>query len=400
MNRNKLFSIGFYLLLISPFAYAATQVDLRNGVKNLLPRANGGFGLVPNASVVAAAASAPNSAGGLLVADSNGDLPEANLPNSVLPIAASPVLAAGNMFLYNGSEVVAVGGSSAPEAGQVLTATGADSATWQTPSGGSGIVAGSTLTAGDMLKAGGAGSAVPATRGVDYAAPATVSTNIAGYIMPTGSISDAAATVTLGTALPVAYPNGVWQYVEAGKPRADLPAAWRWTLMSTTTLCQICQETYDPTTQKPYIPASCTAFTDATPGTITGVITTYIPWIQFSVPANSLGKNGKIVSESWVRTNNSAGNKQVRITFGASNVVDRGYTTSTGELLYAITQNNGVVARQRSYYRTNMGLPNSVTASTEDTTAAKTYYFYLRLNTATDVLGIDGTEITVSGAPE
>ena len=123
-------------------------------------------------------------------------------------------------------------------------------------------------------------------------------------IPPTGTMGNNGA-VTLGTALPAAYPNG-YMYFGAGQivaSGAGSAAGWYYFTCSSTTVCTVFNNTY--TIGQPTVPASPVAFATTGPGAFTGVITEQAAQ-AFSLPASAVGPNdGLRVSLSVSMTNNA-----------------------------------------------------------------------------------------------
>ena len=177
-------SIGFYAILIAAPAYAATQ----NSVKDLKEWGTG---------VLAAVQLPKNTAGALAALDSNAQIAASAVAGMRAISGATP---ANTLAGFDaGSRVIAVtAGANVTISNGVISAAG-----------GTGAAISGTPPTNSMAMFATASTVTAATAGVNYAAPSTLSVNIAGYLMPSGTISNAAATITLGTALPEAYTGGV-----------------------------------------------------------------------------------------------------------------------------------------------------------------------------------------------
>jgi hypothetical protein len=210
--------------------------------------------------------------------------------------------------------------------------------------------------------------------------------------MPSGTISDTAATITLQAALPENYTGGVWGYMAANQIKASIAAAWHWAVATSTTVLQICQETYNPATQTPYVPASCTAFTDAVPGGTTGYTADKVLFAKISKPANALGVNGWFTMDAFIRASNGGGT--YRLNYGSTQVAS--HATSSGQWFKAKTQNRGVINSQSTFFTTGSTM-DSVTAVTD----ANAYDIgaYVQINSASAVAGYQTLELTYSKAP-
>lgn len=82
--------------------------------------------------------------------------------------------------------------------------------------------------------------------------------NVPIGIAPTGTMA-ANGAITLGTALNTTYSGGLWLYLPAGAAYAGSLAGFYWTVMSSTTLGTVYNNTYTPGTDPVDIPASPTA---------------------------------------------------------------------------------------------------------------------------------------------
>jgi hypothetical protein len=218
--------------------------------------------------------------------------------------------------------------------------------------------------------------------------------------MPTATISDVAGTVTLGTALPETYNVGAWMYIGANQLKASIAAAWHWVVMSSTTLGQVCTETYDPTIELPYVPASCTAFADTVPGTITGYTAGEVTWVQITKPTNALGKNGSIKVDALLRNNNSSSFKTYRLSYGGTSVVGVTASTTTATGIQYRLNNRGITTKLGGYYATYGGSATPITAITVDDASSQNIAYSLGIAAASNVAGVQSLEMSFSKAPE
>src|SRR6478735_660988 len=121
------------------------------------------------------------------------------------------------------------------------------------------------------------------------------------FIMPTSGSMANNGVLTLSVALPVAVANG-YIYLPANAIVAGSAAGWYYATFSTTTAGVVFNNVYTPATDGvPVVPASPTAFVTTGPGAFTAVVTAQ-DGPTFTLPADTMGPNGKIVFEAVVRT--------------------------------------------------------------------------------------------------
>lgn len=185
-------------------------------------------------------------------------------------------------------------------------------------------------------------------------------------IAPTGTMG-ANGAVTLGTALNTTYSGGIWLYFPAGAVYSGSTAGFYWTVMSSTTLGTVYNNTYVPGTSSFDIPASPTAVVDAGPGAYTGV-TSEITAISVTVPGGSLGKHGILFYEQYSAFNNTAGNKRVLMRLAGTAMEDRYTTTEQGSAQRIGFMNRGSQARQTKARSSSLTGFMPMGAPAEDTT--------------------------------
>lgn len=222
-------------------------------------------------------------------------------------------------------------------------------------------------------------------------------------IAPTGTMG-ANGAVTLGTALNTTYSGGIWLYYPSGAVYSGSAAGFFWTVMSSTTLGTVYNNIYVPGTNAFDIPASPTAVSDAGPGAFTGV-TSEITALSVTVPGGLMGNNGSILSYGLRNHNNSAGNKTLRIKYGATTIANRNDTTSVTSAFSTSFSNMGSTSRQMIVAGSAGGLASTYlsgttsgavnTIATEDTSINNNMSVTMQLATATDHTSLAHLLITV-----
>jgi len=221
------------------------------------------------------------------------------------------------------------------------------------------------------------------------------SSAIAMLIPSSGSIADNGA-LTLTTSIPLSggYSWGCYMYFPANAVYSGSTAGFWYVVMSSNAAGTIYADRY--TSGSPTIPTSPTAIAATGPGAYTQS-TSAIDMVTYTITANSMGKNGRlIVQPCWIFPNN-ANNKTISTTFGASNIYAKTRTTSTQETPLIDVRNRGVATRQFSAWA-NSGGP--ATASTSgvvntaiDTTADANCYIRGQLAVATDYIILESHSV-------
>lgn len=134
---------------------------------------------------------------------------------------------------------------------------------------------------------------------------------------------------TLGTALPVAYPNA-YKWYPAGAVFAGSVAGWYFIQMSSTTAATVFNNVY--TSGQPTIPAVPTPIVAAGPGAYTAT-TGATTAVTFPVNGTMVGANGGVLNlTAMVAVNNSAGNKIPLLSIGGVTLLTSTLTTTTGNV--------------------------------------------------------------------
>jgi len=206
-------------------------------------------------------------------------------------------------------------------------------------------------------------------------------------IAPTGTMA-ANGAVTLGTALNATYSGGIWLYYPSGAVYSGSAAGFFWTVMSSTTLGTVYNNTYVPGTNAFDIPASPTAVSDAGPGAFTGV-TSEITALSVTVPGGLMGINGSVGTDNLFTMNNNANNKILSFKINGSPYSVSTRTTNTASRESNRFMNAGIVNRQQIYVGgiaftdgiTTVANPNIVSINTN---ANVTLTWTLQIAVATD----------------
>lgn len=215
-------------------------------------------------------------------------------------------------------------------------------------------------------------------------------------VAPSGTMGNNGA-VTLGTALPNAYP-GIWLYLPAGAVFAGSAAGLYWCKMSSTTVGTVYNTVLDPLTQVPYRPSADVPFVATGPGAFTGV-TALVQVATVTVPGGSMRKNGSIAIRHLRSHNNSAGNKSSDIKWGS---LSMGFwnTANVGAGYRCEIANSGDTQRQAlsPWGVSSMGGPHPRPAmiASENTDADVLLRFYLQIPAATDTAILDMASVVVT----
>ena len=223
-----------------------------------------------------------------------------------------------------------------------------------------------------------------------YGVPRTIAQGgVPIYVAPDGSMA-ANGALTLSVALGATEPNA-WLYFPAGAVASGSAEGFYFTKMSSTTLGTVYAETYTPGTTSPSVPETNTAISDAGPGAYTGVTAEVIA-VSVTLPANSMGPNGRLTNSVTFDGSTGAGIKTFKTKFGGQLVYTTAVTTTTTALSRLTTiQNSGVTNRQTiPANRIDIGTGNARIAPIAiDTTAAVVLSITLQTSAgATDWAGL------------
>jgi hypothetical protein len=247
------------------------------------------------------------------------------------------------------------------------------------------VSAASTPSVGDVLTIDTVSGVTNGT--ASFHTPAAGTSTVVTYavpvgLAPSGTISDAAATVTLGTAFDSTLTYGAYLYMPLHSITATNAAGLYWFVGTSTTTGHFCNNTYDPATQNPIPPTSCTAFTDAVPGAYTATTGTSIEVARRS--SISLGTTG-LIDWNWAfRNNNSAGAKSYELLLATGGAVNSGsYTTSTEVVKFYRIQAAGSTHKQFILNGAS-GTMAAITSLAEDLSSPFNMSITLKVAVATD----------------
>jgi hypothetical protein len=220
------------------------------------------------------------------------------------------------------------------------------------------------------------------------------------FVTPaSGTISATGALSGMGVALPTTYANAYF-FFPANALSTSSAAGFYFTQMTSTTAGTVFLNAY--TSGIPAIPvASARVSVTAGQGAYTQISSTTTS-ISITIPANTMGPNGKLRINLQQSNNNSAGQKSSVIQFGGSNSFNLGQTTNLGMWISREITNQGVTNVQSQTALTAAGPIATSTAPlyfAVDTTAAVTLNFRFALNTpATDAMTLESCSVEVIAA--
>lgn len=207
--------------------------------------------------------------------------------------------------------------------------------------------------------------------------------------------------VSAMTALPRTYSSGAYLWLPAGAIAAGVPASasWYWFVASSTTAGTVYNSTY--TSGKPQ-PGTLTAFATTGPGAFTGS-TAVVTAISIPVPANAMGRNGRVEIYTSISVNNSGGDKSPAIKWGGDACWGATFTTQTSSVQHCSITNRGVLSVQNlsAIYASsaaNVSGTNVAVDSTQNTASAINATVTLYTATATDHVILENHRIEVANA--
>lgn len=218
--------------------------------------------------------------------------------------------------------------------------------------------------------------------------------------IPSGGTMADNGRVTLTTALPLAYTTGIYLYFPSAAVYAASPAGFYYVVMdgSSQTVGTVYNNIYVPGTTPLEIPATPTPITLTGPGAFTGSQTA-IGVAIVTVPAGSLGKNGRVEFQFYGSNNNTAGqNKIFSLHFANQLLHSQAQTTnvSLGVARY-IMANRGREDRQVSSNSVTNGASSAAPLQfSVDTTVDQLAEIRLQhSSSATDVIMLECASITL-----
>lgn len=222
--------------------------------------------------------------------------------------------------------------------------------------------------------------------------------NIPVILPPSGNVQTVTGDVHFDAALPEAYTDGGWMYFAANQLKTGSTAGLYWYVGSSTVAGIVYQNTYTPGTNLPSKPTSGTAFTDLTVAAFTGTVSVNVVAYSVSKPANSLGKDGKLKIDAYVRMTNNANIKTFVQKYGSATLM----TTTTPAMASAASrglicevQNCGNAAVQRGAYSWLGSTYNTpIAVSTVDDASSQLITAEVSKATATDVMVLQHWSVT------
>jgi hypothetical protein len=220
------------------------------------------------------------------------------------------------------------------------------------------------------------------------------------FLAPSGTIEADDEKITLGTALPINFVNGVWLYMDpSGTP--NLTEGWVWADMESTTVGTLYADSNTLLSTINNSP-STTPLAFTVDGTFTG-FTTAKTAVSFTIPAYALADRGTLeVRAVIVRgEDNPAATANCTITFDGTTIstVDLKHTASlepTG-YIHSLVKNSGT-SRQMLLPTGLTGFGASTTSVTQlarDTATDLTFAVTLDTGNAADTVGIMSLEVFI-----
>ena len=123
---------------------------------------------------------------------------------------------------------------------------------------------------------------------------------------------------------------------------------------------------------------------------------------SYTLPANSLGPNGRIDTDLWIMHNNTAGLKYPNLLFGATPIWANSFSTNTIESIRFSTVNRSNTGKQltgingSSTYFGSVSSATTLSETSVDTTNSITVSMALKINTATDLVVLMGWSQTLT----
>lgn len=218
-------------------------------------------------------------------------------------------------------------------------------------------------------------------------------------ILPSSGSVAANGALTLTTAVPLSggYSWGCYMYFPAGAVYAGSVAGMYYVVMSSNALGTIYDNRY--TSGNPSIPATPTPIVAAGPGAYTQTVSP-VDLLTQIIPANSMGRNGRLIHQPAFIYPNNANNKVLSTVFGSSNVYAKTRTTATQDTPLLDIRNRGVTNRQFSSWA-NSGLPAASATSgvlniSVDTTADVNLITRGQLAAATDYIIVEASSVDIA----
>jgi hypothetical protein len=152
-------------------------------------------------------------------------------------------------------------------------------------------------------------------------------------LMPNGTVATN-GQITLGTALPRTYSNGIWLYLPAGAVSGGAAGLY-WCVMSSTTVGQVYTKFAD-TSQNfvPSIPTGTLVNAVGSNAAYTQTINVSIVLCKITIPAGSLGANGQLRINNEFSYNLATGTKLFQIYLNSYQLLQSNRATTGGHDSY------------------------------------------------------------------
>ena len=207
--------------------------------------------------------------------------------------------------------------------------------------------------------------------------------------------------LTLNVALPATNScssahGGCYMSFPAGAIATGVPAAdtWYYTQCTTTTACTVFNNTYTGP-GLPTAPGSPTSFSTTGPGAYAAT-TTALTALQLTIPANSMGTNGRMNFTAVTLTTNSATSKTTRFLYGGTLFAQYTGTTSVAAFFQLSIWNQSATAQVAESFTLGQPTTGATTFATIDTTASQTLAINLLTNNVADYLGLVVCDVEVT----
>ncbi len=212
-------------------------------------------------------------------------------------------------------------------------------------------------------------------------------------VAPNGSFGNNGA-LTLGTSLDASIIQGYF-YFPANAIYSGSAAGLYWTVMSTATAGVVYNNTYS--SGQPIVPVSPTAFSCTGPGSYTQTTGSPITLQSFTIPGNSITKDGGFTIQVGYAQNATSNNKTFQFYYGGQAIYSNLGTTAVFRYIQRQLLNRGALNAQFTENAVDAMGPgassNVPQALSINTAQAQTAYVAVQLSTATDYIGCDYVEV-------
>lgn len=202
------------------------------------------------------------------------------------------------------------------------------------------------------------------------ARPRTLFRSNIPFIVPSsGSIGDNGALSGV-VALPLAYPHA-YVYIPADRIVAGSAAGFYYAVFSSTSAATLYNNLY--VSGEPTVPGTPTAFATTGPGAYTQT-TSAVTALAYTLPAGTVGPNGKLRFEGATRTANNANGKTLALRFTATGISTLVMNSTAGAAFIATLRAMGAgVQIGKLVASTNYNAGQDPQRTTFDMTAAQSF---------------------------